>query len=491
MKFERYCHPSSNSIIYRPSLSLKTYTMPPYTFHDLPPEIFDIIALYAVELPITTSSTLPHYFPLLFPKNPQAPGTNLYDLTLAHPKLTPAIMKMSWPLVVVSVNSHVKNILDMRPTHRRQWFCKSTTRCEIFLPILSPTPDLDHFLHRFINLQTLVWEFPPLSFFRSSITLPQRSLTTLQIATLPSFFNAHNLIALSDVFPALTHLQVLDTPFIDSSPRFTLPDDPILPNLTHLAVGVPWHFLPGEPYHRNTFLDLLTLFPKHSAIPNLTHLAVELHADISEDFIEQHCESLTTIAFGSGDARFFDEDLLLAPPEHLRTIVLHLDADSLDFPELPLSITRIVLLQPFLPQWRTILNLHNHLSLCLDRIYTLPDNSVTEVLCEKRSAMSPSFIESQTERFAAVGVSFSVFDFSACHLSASSTSQSFILHRSLVSQRGPQAPVARYRPCDIPSLYLIAESPFGIRLGNSFIASSLFQYHLPFFHRLSHNPTVL
>lgn len=376
----------------------------------LPLEVHDLIADDVVTLPPYYDRVPPPYFPSVFPKNPKPFITHGYALALAHPRFVSSVTPKYWKYVVVNADSHVQNMLDAPHTRPRTGMYRSTVRCNVFLPYASPLQNLSLFFASFPNLQTIVWDYPALASLPNSPPAEFNTVTTLKLGSLPPDFAWQHVVALDRLFPNLWSLQVVDSPSVSLR---TEPSPPhvVLRHLSFLAVGTAWNFQPSEPYHENQFLGLLDDFPQGSLFPSLQELSVEHFVLVTESFFARHAMHINTLAFGSNNTVFYDNDVAFAACDNLSTLVIHLNPDSLEFPPLPDSINRIVIVQPVLPTWRIVKHMESHLHLCLDRVWTMPENFATEILCEARGVLSYSRLHMEKERWRHLGVSFSSFDF--------------------------------------------------------------------------------
>lgn len=378
---------------------------------DLPNEICDLIGQQVVKLPNYYHAALPAYFPLLFPKHPNPTKSSSYALALSHSRFHPRVTLRLWKHVVIAKDSHIKNILKRPYTQTREAMYLSTVRCDIHLPFSAPTRDMNAFFLGFPNLTTINWEYPPLSFFNQFTTSPCPTVNFLKLGTLPIGFSGNNLVDLDCIFPCLWSLQILDTPVIQLLIPTQFHREPIFKSLTVLAVGTPWNFMPSKPYHTNKILSLIALFPAGFVFPSLQELTIELHVDVSSLFFHRHAQNLQSLGYPSNHKSFFEDILPFQACSRLSTLIIHLNSDSLEYPVLPANVHRIVVLQPFLPVWRTVEHLAQHLKVCLNRICTIPENHVRQVLCEDRGNLGSFYIDAQTDLFAAARISFSTFSF--------------------------------------------------------------------------------
>lgn len=378
----------------------------------LPAELHNIIAEDVSPPPKYYNDTIPKYSTLVFPKNPRPRKVDGHAYATAHPVLAPIVTPKFWKHVVVRTDSHVKNILDRPFTPPRTGMYRSTLRCDVHLPFTPRIHNMNLFFASFPNLQTIVWEYPPLNCITKYGTAPCDTVTTLQLGTLPLGFGHKHVDALDFLFPSLWSLQVLDTPSVDfqsgrSSTRT------LFRNLSFLAVGTPWHFMPSKPYHENSFLSLLEDFPPGSLCPLLQELHVEHHVLISETFFERHAKHITTLAYGSNNVVFFEDEVVFSPCTRLTTLIICVNPDSLEYPPLPDTVDRIVVVQPILPSWRIVKHMEFHLHQCLEQIWTMPENFATEIWCEARGVLSYVRRRDEIERWAGQGVAFRILDFGA------------------------------------------------------------------------------
>lgn len=376
-----------------------------------PLEIVRIIIEHAI--PSTLSSpALPAYLPILFPRNPKVTKTATYNITVAHSVLADLASPLSWRYLVLTKPAHISNITPAADTNETKLCYRSTLRCDIHVPYGSPTNDMDRFFHSFPNLQTIVWEFPHLKFFSLWRNSPCPTVNFLQIGTLPLDFGGRHVAALARIFPNLWSLQIADAPSVLDTPFETSTLSlPLLPQLTVLAVGSPWNFNPSRPYHDNQFLSLVESFPQGCLWPSLIDLKIEHYVDVSNVFFERHAQNIHTLTFGSNNEEFFQDPLIYDSCRNLSTLVIQLNPDSLDYPELPSTVSRIVILQPFLPPWRSIAHHKQHLRQCLDCVYDIPTTFVSEVLCEGRRILDSESHEQETIRFANRNIRFSTIEF--------------------------------------------------------------------------------
>lgn len=376
-----------------------------------PIELCDMIFDLFITFPASVDIEPPPFFPLLFPRNPQQPKIKTYSLATCHRTFLSLVAVKFWKLIVITKDSHLDNLLrhPIAPAGTGPYL--STTHCHIFLPFDAACRDYDVFFRSFPNLTTVIWEYPPFEFFDAWDSVSCPVVTHLQIGSLPPGFNLSAIARLSTTFPSLTTLQIQDTPGLSPRNTWHHSTEPLLPNLQRLAVGTPRNFLPGEPFHSNNFLQLLSRLPTDSVCPLLNHLAVEDHCDSVQDFLLRHGSSLRSLSYSTQNKLLFREPLAFVSCINLEEVVLKLDVDTLPFPVLPDNIERLVVLQPFLPAWMAAPRMSIHLQRCLDRIFTIPDINITTVMCENRNEVSSWRVAAEEARFASVGVNFSTFDF--------------------------------------------------------------------------------
>lgn len=393
-------------------LALPCSTPSPPTFAN---ELLDLIAHHAVPLP--PSFYAPHhpYMPILFPLNPAPPTSTFMSLALVDSVLLHSVTSRSWTHVILTAPSHAHNI-TLRPYSAIDARIYSVTRrIDFFIPPPTPPiPDYPSLLTAFSNLTHIVWKNPPTCLFDTTTSLSLPSITHLQLAYLPCILCPAGLTALASIFSGLLSLQIMTcVASMEIDPSLTLPSQaqPLFPRLKHLAAGVPYNFMPGQPEEMNDFLKLCCCFPAAAVCPSLDHLAVQLFVSSVERFIDQHGENLKTIAFSSSNRAFFLRPQVLAIPLSLTTVIIHVDSFVHDLAFLPPLLATVVLVQPFVPDWLDIPILRFNVRQCLHQLLVTPHHYLAHVRCENRNLFSPADEADYLSQFADLNIEFSLFDF--------------------------------------------------------------------------------
>lgn len=379
-------------------------------------ELFALFAKFLVPLPASMLLQPHPYLPILFPLNVSHAATNYFAFAITDSVALHFVTAISWKHVVVKTPRHVLNILARPFSPVTSSIYSATRRLDIFLPPPSdPIPNYSLFLSPFSRLTTLIWTFPPRSFFYPSSPTAIAPLTHLQIGNFPPDTCALGLRNLALTFPNLEVLQIVAcNALLDMPDNFAhpTPHKPAWPSLKHLALGVACNFIPGTiSTTDNNFMNLCGLFVQDSLFPNLQILHTEIFVTGIEPFLSEHANSISTASFPSSTRDYLLDTALLAIPPSLATIILHVDSFIQDFDLLPANITDVVVVQPLVPAWVDTPNLRYHVVQCLKQILATPDHAVRRIQCENRNLFTGQALTSTLALFKGSAIEFSLFDF--------------------------------------------------------------------------------
>lgn len=376
-----------------------------------PNELLDHIAQDTIHVPVSLSTPLPAHFPLLFPDNPTPPNTGVMAFAYAQHSHLAIVRKYSWKHVVLSKPSHADGILAMAGSASTppQW--DRTVRCDIFLPYEAVPRNVAVFLSAMPHLTTLIWTYPPLEAFANHSPVVSPSLRTLQIRSLPKSFAPKHFESLASAFPNVTRVNVVSADDIDLNSVFTPPTTSLWTDLSHLSVGTRTTFMPESRCPDNLLLILFLRFPTGTLFPSLRKLCLQDNVVEVTPFLHQHASSLSTLNVSAGRSDLAEILMQFNAPPPISTLILNVAPLTAELPPLPPSVTKIVILQPFVPVWRKLPTLRHCLNSCLRRVAELWTPSLLTVLCEERLDDTEGWLKSQTSFFRALPVTFDTFVF--------------------------------------------------------------------------------
>lgn len=365
---------------------------PPTVWSRLPDELWDIVAEHIIgeTAPLVPASRHEH-FPVLYPLPSWREKTNLYAMALTCRAWYTRIMERAWRHVVVSNISHVLNVLESQ--HHRYGFYQNTLRCDIMLPAGPTYAAVPTMLLEFPNLRSITVDSPTLQFFvEPHVPLPA-TITSVQIHCLPRRFRMHHLLRMSDMLPELDTLQIVAAPEIDLSPMPTFPlARPALRKLSHLSLGFPCQFLFDPPPLANDFLALLAAAPLGSVTPALHSLAVEKHVQHTPTFLQTHGSQLRHLSCPTVPTDLSVPGMLSDNCRSLTSLTLVLDTHTFAIPPLPPSVSTIVVLLPFVRQWRKLSTVPVSAQRCFERLKALPAQPAVTIYFEIRGAMDARWL---------------------------------------------------------------------------------------------------
>lgn len=231
------------------------------------------------------------------------------------------------------------------------------------------------------------------------------SITTLQIACACLDLCCEGLLILSEAFPNVETLQLMDVE------RVRLPFRPgigfawaLFPSVKHLHVGVPWNFFPGNPEAPNEFLTLLTHFSTHSILPSLETLAVESNVRDTTPFVYRRANQLRTLISSSRCGGSYSSLALDASPSTLSSLVFVVDAHTADLLPFPPSVQSVRVRLPVLPVWRGPRSMSHAVDRLLFQIFNAVHDGVKTVTLDRSDIYPVGWLAGQKAMFAEKGV---------------------------------------------------------------------------------------
>lgn len=399
----------------------------------VPAEVLHHIARHAMILPASLTLPTPEHLPLVFPDNPSPPKTGVTSFALAQRSHLAAVTHQIWQHVVLSDRRHLHGVLSMPQSPSTWSLCARTIRCDILEPYTPCIPPaFQSFLMSMRNLKTLSWAYPPRSFFSDPSTAQFPSVKTLQIAALPPNFSEQDLLRLSTTFPGLSSLNIVQAASTAPDRGLEDPDVLLWPGLRRLTLGCRTNFLPQDPLEEHLLLEMMSGFPDHTLFPGLQYLCVEDNVTSLTSFLQRHGPALTTLATSSCRPNLARTLSHFCFPPSIHTLIVNLDSVCHTDLPLPPTITRIVLVLPFVPTWRRLPTLKASLISLLTAIASFAPPTLREVLCECRSSynLSSSWLFSECSKFDTGSIKFTPFEFRESQTTPSAPDRSILLSSS-------------------------------------------------------------
>lgn len=361
----------------------------------LPQELWDLIEDHiVVGIPQLLPSERPRNYPLLYPHVSWREPTNFLALACTSRRWCYRILSRAWRHIVVSKPAHVATLLAATTIASASAFYDNTLRCDVMLPAGCSYHDVFTLLAKFPRVRAITLDSPPLQLFSTSRTSLARTITSVQLGVLPRGFAVVHLERLSISFPEVRILQVLHAPAVTLTPTTPTPGSaPLLANVDHLSVGCPWEFLFDEPPYRNHFLGVIAQLPEQSIFPDLTSASIERYAGSVSQFLQRHGGRLKHLACGSLARDLLTSDILRSYCHDLTSLTLTVDANTESLVALPIAVTEIVVLLPFLRRWREVPDLSIFVLHCLEAVASSRTDPLPAIRCETRGALDGRWID--------------------------------------------------------------------------------------------------